>query len=81
MINFIVLVVIIAIVTLIAVQNAAPVVLSFLFWKVEISLSVIIFCSVFTGIIIAAVFLLSGYIKRIRKSRRKPEEQQKGGDG
>lgn len=78
MLNIVVLLVIVAIVALVAAQNAGPVVLTFLVWSFEASLSVIIFLSVFAGVLIAAIFIFSGYLKRLMKSKRsRVEDTQK----
>lgn len=75
MLNVVFLLLLIAIVALVAAQNAVPVVVTFLGWGFEASLSVIIFLSVFVGILIAAIFILSGYVKRLVKNKRsRPEE-------
>lgn len=51
---------IIALVTIFSVQNATPVALSFLFWKFEASLAIVIFLCVLSGAITGAIiaFLL-----------------------
>lgn len=69
MANIVILLVVVAIVAVIAVQNATPVVLAFLFWKVNTSLSVVIFLAILTGIVMAAVVALSGYVKRLVKNK------------
>ncbi len=69
MANIAILLVVVAIVAVIAVQNATPVVLTFLFWKVNTSLSVVIFLAILTGIVMAAVVALSGYVKRLVKNK------------
>jgi uncharacterized integral membrane protein len=65
MANIIILLVLVSIVAIISVQNAAPVVLTILFWKIDISLAVIIFLSILAGIFMAAVFALSGQVRRL----------------
>jgi uncharacterized integral membrane protein len=50
-----VIIIIIAFVTVFSVQNAAPVVLSFLFWKFQASLAIVIFLSLLSGAIIGAI--------------------------
>ncbi len=44
---------IVALVTIFSVQNASPIVVSFLFWQFEASLAIVIFLSVLSGILIA----------------------------
>jgi len=55
MINAILAVIMITLVTVFSVQNAAPVVMSFMFWKFEASLAVVIFLSLLSGVIIGAI--------------------------
>ncbi len=69
MANIVILLVVVTIVAVISLQNATPVVLTFLFWKVNTSLAVVIFCAILTGMIITAVVLLSAYVKRIAKKK------------
>ena len=52
MITLIIVLIIIAVVTVFSVQNAIPVVISFLFWKFEASLAIVLFLSVLAGVVI-----------------------------
>jgi uncharacterized integral membrane protein len=52
MITLIIVLIIIAVVTVFSVQNAMPVVISFLFWKFEASLAIVLFFSVLAGVVI-----------------------------
>lgn len=52
MITLIIALIIITVVTVFSVQNAIPVVISFLFWKFEASLAIILFLSVLAGVVI-----------------------------
>ncbi len=73
MANIIILLVLVSVVAIISVQNAAPVVLTILFWKIDISLAVIIFLSILAGIFMAAVVALSGQVKRLlNRKQAKP---------
>jgi uncharacterized integral membrane protein len=69
MANVVILLVIVAVVAVISVQNATPVVLTFLFWKVETYLSVVIFLSILAGIVMALIAALSGHLKRFMKNK------------
>lgn len=68
MITIVLLLVLVAIVTIFSVQNAFPVAVSFLFWRFEASLAIVIFLSALSGILIAVIFMLSrkmrGTVKR-----------------
>lgn len=84
MLNVVILLIIVAVLALVTAQNATPVVLTFFIWKFEASLSVIIFLSVFAGLLMAAVFIFSGYMRRLIKNKRQTgdhgPEKREGGD-
>ncbi|RJQ50831.1 MAG: LapA family protein [Nitrospiraceae bacterium] len=52
MIAVIIVLIIISVVTVFSVQNALPVIITFLFWKFEASLAIILFLSVLAGAVI-----------------------------
>lgn len=84
MLNVVILLIIVAVLALVTAQNATPVVVTFFIWRFEASLSVIIFLSVFAGLLMAAVFIFSGYMRRLIKSKRQTgahgPEKREGGD-
>lgn len=55
MITLIIVFIIITVVTVFSVQNAVPVAISFLFWKFEASLAIVLFLSVSTGVVIGVI--------------------------
>ncbi|PIV41742.1 MAG: DUF1049 domain-containing protein [Nitrospirae bacterium CG_4_10_14_3_um_filter_44_29] len=67
------LLIIIAVVTIFSVQNASPVAVSFLLWKFEASLAIVIFLSVFSGILIAWLVMFSGKFKQLAKKLKASE--------
>lgn len=67
MITAIFMVAIITLVTIFSVQNAAPVALSFLFWKFEASLAIIIFLCLLSGVIIG---LIIAYLFRAKMRKK-----------
>jgi putative membrane protein len=71
--------VIIAIVVMFSIQNASPVVITFLFWKFEASLAIVVFLSVVAGVLVAWII---AYIGSIRKHLRKKalETSEKSGE-
>ncbi len=69
MITMVLLFVIITAVTIFSVQNAAPVAVTFLFWRFEASLAIIIFLSVLAGVVITVIVIFSGWIKQYIKRR------------
>ena len=69
MVNVVILLLIVAVVAVISVQNATPVAIAFLFWKFETNLAVVIFLSLLAGIMMAAAIVLSGYMKRFLKRK------------
>jgi len=52
MTTLIIVLIIVAVVTVFSVQNAIPVAISFLFWKFEASLAIVLFLCVLAGTII-----------------------------
>ncbi len=59
---------IIAVVVIFSIQNAMPAVITFLFWKFEASLAIVIFLSFVAGLVIAA---LAFYASSLRNYFRK----------
>jgi uncharacterized integral membrane protein len=79
MVTAIVAVLIISLVTVFSVQNAAPVVLSFLFWRFEASLAIVVFLSLLSGIIIGAIVSSLLRAKANKKTDIQPADEQKNG--
>jgi len=69
MITSIIVLIIIMVVTVFAVQNAIPVAISFLFWKFEASLAIVIFLSVLAGVVIG---FIASWLFRMKLSKKKP---------
>lgn len=57
MATIILLLIIVATVAIFSVQNAMPVAITFLFWKFEASLAIVIFLSVIAGMITGAIIV------------------------
>ncbi len=72
--TIIAVIIIITLVTVFSVQNAAPVVMSFMFWKFEASLAIVIFLSLLSGVIIGAIV---ASLMRV-KTKKKTEVTLKG---
>jgi len=68
MITLIIVLIIIAVVTVFSVQNAIPVVISFLFWKFEASLAIVLFLSVLAGVVIG---VSAASLFRMKLSKKK----------
>ena len=68
MITLIIALIIITVVTVFSVQNAIPVVISFLFWKFEASLAIILFLAVLAGVVIGVI---GASLFRIKLSKKK----------
>lgn len=64
---------IVAVVTIFSVQNASPVAVSFLFWRFDASLAIVIFLSVLSGIFMAVIFSLSGKLRHSVNKQNKIE--------
>jgi len=60
--------IIITLVTVFSVQNAIPVVISFLFWKFEASLAIVLFLSVLAGVFIG---VSAASLYRMKLSKKK----------
>lgn len=69
MANLIIAIIIVLIVAVFSVQNAAPVSISFLFWQFQSSLAIIIFLCVVSGIAIGSVLTLLIRVRRQRRER------------
>jgi uncharacterized integral membrane protein len=70
MASIIVALIIVLIVAIFSVQNAAPVAISFLFWQFQASLAIIIFLCVLSGIIVGSILTFLIRIKRQRKEKQ-----------
>jgi uncharacterized integral membrane protein len=64
-------------VTIFSVQNAMPVAISFLLWRFDASLAIVIFLSVLCGILIGAVIASLLRIKSQARKEEKSESQYK----
>ena len=68
MVTLIITLIIIAVVTVFSVQNAIPVVISFLFWEFEASLAIVLFLSVLAGVVIGVI---AASLFRMKLSKKK----------
>jgi len=73
MITVILVVIVIAGVAVFSVQNATPVAISFLVWRFDASLAVIVLLSFLTGMIVGMAVLSWTRIRRYVKKKNKPE--------
>ena len=64
----IVVIIILLLVTIFSVQNAAPVAISFFFWKFAASLAIVVFLSVLIGVIIGSILVFSLRISRNKQT-------------
>ena len=78
MASIIVALIIVLIVAIFSVQNAAPVAITFLFWQFQASLAIIIFLCVLSGIIVGSILTFLIRIKRQRKEKIKPSGAPRG---
>jgi uncharacterized integral membrane protein len=73
MATIILLLIIVATVAIFSVQNAMPVAITFLFWKFEASLAIVIFLSVIAGMITGAIIVsllkVKSSVKKIAKDK------------
>jgi uncharacterized integral membrane protein len=75
MITVILVVIVIAGVAVFSVQNATPVAISFLVWRFDASLAVIVLLSFLTGMIVGMAVLSWTRIRRSVKKKNKPEAE------
>ena len=73
MITIVFIIIIVAVVAIFSIQNAAPVSVMFLSWHFEASLAIIILLSVLTGLIIGMIVLFS--IRFVRSARKKERQE------
>jgi len=74
MITLVIVIFAVSIMVLFSVQNSAPVVVSFLSWKFEASLAVVILLCVLTGILIGGATASFWRLKRSIKKRKAGEQ-------
>ncbi len=67
MVTIILLLIVVTIVAIFSAQNAIPVAITFLFWKFEASLAIVIFLSVLAGMIAGAIIISLLRIKPFKK--------------
>jgi len=72
-ITIVFIIIIVAVVAIFSIQNAAPVSVMFLSWHFEASLAIIILLSVLTGLIIGMIVLFS--IRFVRSARKKERQE------
>jgi uncharacterized integral membrane protein len=68
---FIILLLVVVIVAVFSVQNAAPVAITFLFWKFEASLAIVLFLTVIAGIIAGILIVMLFKMKPSQKKNPK----------
>jgi uncharacterized integral membrane protein len=68
--TIILLLIVVAIVAIFSAQNAIPVAITFLFWKFEASLAIVIFLSVLAGMIAGAIIVS---LFRMKKNKGRPK--------
>ncbi|MEJ2683812.1 MAG: LapA family protein [Candidatus Sulfobium sp.] len=71
MITILIALVLIALVTVFSVQNASPVIITFIYWKFEASLAIVVFLSALAGVLIAMIGMASRRLRRSRKQGKK----------
>lgn len=74
MTSVIIALIIIVVVAIFSVQNAAPVSISFLFWQFQASLAIVIFLCAVSGIAVGAILTFMVRIRRQRKTKVSSQE-------
>jgi uncharacterized integral membrane protein len=62
--------IVVVVVALFSVQNASPVVISFLFWRFEASLAIVIFLSALSGALFTVIIYSSRSLKKALSARK-----------
>jgi uncharacterized integral membrane protein len=62
-------------VVLFSVQNASPVTIWFFNWRFDASLAIVVFLSMLSGIVIAALFSIALRVRRSYRGRRRDGER------
>lgn len=75
MFSLIVAVIALAVVVLFSVQNSGPVAVSFLFWRFEASLAVVITLSLLSGALAGAAVLSWMRLRRSGRKKKTPERE------
>jgi uncharacterized integral membrane protein len=70
MITILIALIMVALVTVFSVQNASPVTITFINWKFEASLAIVVFLSALAGALIAMVAMASRRLRRSSKKQR-----------
>lgn len=73
MTTFVLILLIIALVAVFSIQNAAPVAISFLFWKFEASLAIVIFLLLITGALLGVIVTSVLYSRSSGRKQPPPE--------
>ncbi len=71
---------IITIVVIFSIQNAAPVIVTFFFWKFEASLAIVVFLSLVAGVLITLIIGYLGSIWRYLRRRALTTSEKSGGE-
>lgn len=71
MITILIALILVALVTVFSVQNASPVIITFIYWKFEASLAIVVFLSALAGVLIAMIGMASRRLRRSRKHGKK----------
>ncbi len=70
-----IIILIVAVVTVFSVQNAAPVAVTFLAWQTHASLAIIIFLAVAAGAVLGVAVMSSWMIKRAVQAKRQKKAE------
>ena len=74
MFGLVIAVIVVVLVALFSVQNAAPVAILFLFWRFDASLAIVIFLSALAGALITVIIYSSRSVKKYLAAKRPSEE-------
>lgn len=75
MITILIALIIIVLVTVFSVQNASPVIITFIYWKFQASLAIVVFLSVLAGALVGIIGMAARRLRRSSKKEIKEGEE------
>lgn len=81
MITILIAIIIVVLVTVFSVQNASPVIITFIYWKFQASLAIVIFLSVLAGVLIGIIGMAARRLRRPAKKEIKERDENPAREG
>lgn len=80
MITLLIALIIIALVTVFSVQNASPVIITFIYWKFQASLAIVVFLSALAGALVGLTGVATRRLRRSSKKQVKKKDEHPGAE-